>query len=121
MFVGFIRMPPPALDEAAAIDGAGAQYTLWRIIFPLMRPIVATVFILNALSVWNDFAGPQVILGPAATSTRSRPASTRRSAPARPTTRRCFPPSCWRSSHPRPLRRAATPRHERPGRGSVKG
>ncbi|MGW7169513.1 hypothetical protein ACWGH3_30375 [Streptomyces sp. NPDC054884] len=31
---------------------------------PLMRPIVATVFILNALSVWNDFASPQVILGP---------------------------------------------------------
>ncbi|MEU0216714.1 carbohydrate ABC transporter permease [Streptomyces sp. NPDC006265] len=64
VFVGFIRMLPRALDEAAAIDGAGAQYTLWRIIFPLMRPIVATVFILNALSVWNDFASPQVILGP---------------------------------------------------------
>jgi raffinose/stachyose/melibiose transport system permease protein len=64
VFVGFIRVLPRALDEAAAIDGAGVNYTLWRIIFPLMRPIVATVFILNSLSVWNDFASPQVILGP---------------------------------------------------------
>lgn len=64
VFVGFIRVLPRALDEAAAIDGASTQHILWRIIFPLMRPIVVTVFILNALSVWNDFASPQVILGP---------------------------------------------------------
>ncbi|MBK1783839.1 carbohydrate ABC transporter permease [Prauserella cavernicola] len=64
VFYGYIRMLPRALDEAAAIDGAGKLYTLWRIILPLMRPIIATVFILNSLSVWNDFASPQMILGP---------------------------------------------------------
>ncbi|ONK09622.1 carbohydrate ABC transporter permease [Streptomyces sp. MP131-18] len=64
VFTGFVRVLPRALDEAAAIDGAGRHYTVWRIIFPLMRPIVATAFILNSLSVWNDFASPQVILGP---------------------------------------------------------
>lgn len=64
VFFGYIRVLPRSLDEAAAIDGAGRYYTLWRIILPLMRPIVATVFILNSLSVWNDFASPQMILGP---------------------------------------------------------
>lgn len=64
VFTGFIRLLPKALDEAASMDGAGRLYTLWRIVLPLMKPIVATVFILNALGVWNDFASPQVILGP---------------------------------------------------------
>lgn len=64
VFFGYIRVLPRSLDEAAAIDGAGTYYTLWRIIVPLMRPIIATVFILNSLSVWNDFASPQMILGP---------------------------------------------------------
>ncbi|MEV0009037.1 carbohydrate ABC transporter permease [Streptomyces sp. NPDC051840] len=64
VFFGYIRTLPRSLDEAAAIDGAGRYYTLWRIILPLMRPILATVFILNSLSVWNDFASPQMILGP---------------------------------------------------------
>ncbi|WP_114558386.1 carbohydrate ABC transporter permease [Desertihabitans aurantiacus] len=64
VFTGFIRMLPPTLDEAAAIDGAGRYGTLGRVIMPLMAPIIATVFILNSLSVWNDFASPQLILGP---------------------------------------------------------
>ena len=64
VFTGFIRMLPASLDEAAAIDGAGPYRTLWTIILPLMKPIIATVFILNTLSVWNDFASPQLILGP---------------------------------------------------------
>lgn len=64
IFSGYIRMLPKSLDEAAAIDGAGRQRILWTIVFPLMRPIVATAFILNALSAWNDFVSPQLILGP---------------------------------------------------------
>lgn len=64
VFTGFIRMLPSSLDEAAAIDGAGPYRTLVRVILPLMKPIIATVFILNSLSVWNDFASPQLILGP---------------------------------------------------------
>lgn len=64
IFSGYIRMLPRSLDEAAAIDGASRQRILWTIIFPLMRPIVATAFILNALSAWNDFVSPQLILGP---------------------------------------------------------
>ncbi|WP_320774338.1 carbohydrate ABC transporter permease [Streptomyces sp. CRN 30] len=64
VFFGYVRVLPRSLDEAAAIDGAGRYYTLWRIVLPLMRPVIATVFILNSLSVWNDFASPQMILGP---------------------------------------------------------
>jgi len=64
VFSGFIRMLPRSLDEAASIDGAGRLRTIWAIIFPLMRPIVATAFILNALGAWNDFVSPQIILGP---------------------------------------------------------
>ncbi|HIZ35085.1 MAG TPA: carbohydrate ABC transporter permease [Candidatus Ruania gallistercoris] len=64
IFTGYIRMLPRSLDEAAAIDGAGRQRVLWTIVFPLMKPIVATAFILNALSAWNDFVSPQLILGP---------------------------------------------------------
>ncbi|GAB3960275.1 hypothetical protein GCM10027614_81730 [Micromonospora vulcania] len=48
VFTGYIRMLPKALDEAASVDGAGHYYILWRIIFPLMKPIVATVFVLNS-------------------------------------------------------------------------
>ena len=36
----------------------------WSIVFPLMRPAVATMVILNTFSVWNDFVNPQIILGP---------------------------------------------------------
>jgi raffinose/stachyose/melibiose transport system permease protein len=64
IFTGYIRMLPRSLDEAAAIDGASRHRVLWFILFPLMKPIVATAFILNALSAWNDFVSPQLILGP---------------------------------------------------------
>ncbi|GAB3536893.1 carbohydrate ABC transporter permease [Arthrobacter tecti] len=64
IFSGYIRMLPRTLDEAAAIDGAGRFRVIWTIFFPLMKPIVATAFILNALSAWNDFVSPQLILGP---------------------------------------------------------
>src|SRR5690625_6354957 len=64
VFAGYVRMLPRSLDEAASIDGAGRQRILWTIVFPLMKPIVATAFILNALSAWNDFVSPQLILGP---------------------------------------------------------
>lgn len=68
IFSGYIRMLPKALDEAASIDGAGRLRVIWTIIFPLMKPIVATAFILNALSAWNDFVSPQLILGPGSQS-----------------------------------------------------
>ena len=64
LYTGYISTIPRSLDEAATIDGAGAHRTFWSVIFPLMRPAVATMVILNTFSVWNDFANPQIILGP---------------------------------------------------------
>lgn len=53
---------PPDMEEAAYIDGCGYFKTYWEIIFPLMKPIVATVAIQNALWIWNDFQLPLLML-----------------------------------------------------------
>lgn len=55
VYTGFVRNIPVEMEEAAYIDGAGKFYTFWKIVFPLMKPIVSSTLILNALSVWNDF------------------------------------------------------------------
>jgi raffinose/stachyose/melibiose transport system permease protein len=51
----FIRSIPRELDEAAEIDGASRMGILWKIVFPLSRPGMATVVILTFIGVWNDF------------------------------------------------------------------
>ena len=58
----FVTTIPIELEEAARIDGAGTFRTFWTITFPLMKPIVATVAILNTLTIWNDFIGPLYFL-----------------------------------------------------------
>ena len=62
MFRSFVSTIPAELEQAARIDGAGTFRTFWMITFPLMKPIVATVSILNALTIWNDFIGPLYFL-----------------------------------------------------------
>lgn len=64
LYVSYIRSIPRDIDEAAMIDGAGPIRTFWRVIFPLMRPVVATSIVLTSVSVWNDFVSPYLILGP---------------------------------------------------------
>ena len=51
-----------ALEEAANIDGASTWTTYWRVIFPMMKPMHATVAILTALGTWNDVMTPLVIM-----------------------------------------------------------
>ena len=48
--------------EAAKVDGASTWRTYWKIIFPIMRPMHATVAVLTALAVWNDVMTPLVIM-----------------------------------------------------------
>ncbi len=62
LYVGYIKSIPRSLEEAAIIDGCGVWTLFWKIIFPLMAPINATVAILSTLWVWNDFMLPLVIL-----------------------------------------------------------
>ena len=62
LFVAYINSIPRELEEAAAIDGASTWGIFWRVIFPLLAPMNATVGILACLWVWNDFLLPLVIL-----------------------------------------------------------
>ena len=62
LYHGFISNIPTEIDEAASIDGASDLVAFWRIIFPMMRPITATVAIINALWIWNDFLLPRLVL-----------------------------------------------------------
>ena len=62
LFRGFINTVPKELEEAAYMDGCGVLRTFWQIIFPLLKPIVSTVAILDALAVWNDFMTPLLFL-----------------------------------------------------------
>ncbi|MEC0092692.1 ABC transporter permease [Paenibacillus macquariensis subsp. defensor] len=63
VYVGYIRSIPYELEEAATMDGASTWGTYWKIIFPLLAPISATIGILSCLSTWNDFMLPLILLG----------------------------------------------------------
>lgn len=62
LYTGFIKTVPTELEEAAAIDGASQLRIFWTIVFPLLRPVTATVIILTSLVVWNDFLVPLLFL-----------------------------------------------------------
>ncbi|MCB7305301.1 carbohydrate ABC transporter permease [Bariatricus massiliensis] len=63
MFHGFIKGSVPiALEEAAYIDGCTRRQTFFKIVFPLLKPIISTMVILNALAFWNDFLLPSLVL-----------------------------------------------------------
>ena len=62
MYHGFVKGIPRELEESASIDGAGSWYVFFRIVFPLLKPITATIAILDALWIWNDFLLPLIII-----------------------------------------------------------
>lgn len=62
LYVGYLASISPSLEEAAYIDGATTAQTFYRIIFPLMRPILATVMIREGLAIWNDYMLPLLCL-----------------------------------------------------------
>ncbi|MDO4272889.1 MAG: carbohydrate ABC transporter permease [Eubacteriales bacterium] len=55
---GFIKNVPKELDEAAFIDGASPLRMFFSIIFPLLKPIMATVVVTTAMGAWNEFMVP---------------------------------------------------------------
>ena len=63
LYTGYLRNVPVALEEAARVDGASTWTTYWKIIFPLMKPMHATVAVITGLAVWNDVMPPLVIMG----------------------------------------------------------
>jgi raffinose/stachyose/melibiose transport system permease protein len=62
IYTAYIHSIPRELEEAAAIDGASTWGVFWKVIFPLLAPMNATVGILTCLWAWNDFLLPLVIL-----------------------------------------------------------
>ena len=63
MFHGAIKTNIPlALEEAATIDGCTRWQTWWKVVFPLLKPTIATVGIINAMAYWNDYLLPSLVL-----------------------------------------------------------
>lgn len=59
----YIKGIPKEMDEAAIIDGCGVFRTLFQIIAPLLKPIIATVIILAFQNSWNEYVMPQIFTG----------------------------------------------------------
>lgn len=62
LYVGFIKTVPRELEESALLDGASKYRTFFSVIFPLLKPINATIIVLSALGAWNDFIVSMVLV-----------------------------------------------------------
>ncbi len=62
LFINFVKSLPLEVEESASIDGSGVIGTFFRIVLPLMQPVIASAAILNSLTFWNDFMGPLLFL-----------------------------------------------------------
>ena len=49
------RAFPRDIDEAAILDGCGSLTLFFRVVFPLLKPMTVTLFILTFMNIWNDF------------------------------------------------------------------
>jgi multiple sugar transport system permease protein len=58
----FVLSLPKELEEAAIVDGAGRWRIFWSVILPNLRPGLGALAIIVALSTWNNFLLPLVIL-----------------------------------------------------------
>jgi raffinose/stachyose/melibiose transport system permease protein len=61
-YAGFIKSISAEVEEAAKIDGCSVPGIFFRIILPLLKPVTATVMVINALYIWNDFLLPLLFL-----------------------------------------------------------
>ena len=62
MFVGFVKSIPLEIEEAASIDGCGPLRTFFSVVFPMLRPTMISVGILEIMWVWNDYLLPVLVL-----------------------------------------------------------
>ena len=62
MFTGFMKSIPLEIEEAAMIDGCNPLQTYFRIVFPILRPTMISVGILETMWVWNDYLLPTLVL-----------------------------------------------------------
>ncbi len=69
LYHGFIKGVPQGVEEAALIDGANIFQMFFRIVFPLLKSVTATIIILNVMWIWNDYLLPFLIIGNSETKT----------------------------------------------------
>lgn len=62
LYRGFMASIPRELDEAAVIDGCGPLRMFWQVVLPLLQPVTATVIVLSAVTIFNDFVNPLYFL-----------------------------------------------------------
>jgi raffinose/stachyose/melibiose transport system permease protein len=62
LLVNYIRSVPSDLESAALIDGCTIQGAYWKIVLPLIKPMLMTVLVLNTMWIWNDFQMSLLIL-----------------------------------------------------------
>ncbi|AIQ50780.1 carbohydrate ABC transporter permease [Paenibacillus sp. FSL R7-0331] len=62
LFHGFIKSVPLEIEEAATVDGCNPLTVFFRIVLPLLKPMLMTIIVLNALGIWNDYLLPSLIL-----------------------------------------------------------
>ncbi|TXI45625.1 MAG: carbohydrate ABC transporter permease [Lysobacter sp.] len=58
----YARSIPDELMEAARIDGAGEWLIFWRIVLPMLKPVLVTLAIFTFMGTWNDFMWPLIVL-----------------------------------------------------------
>ena len=62
MFNGFVKSIPLEIEEAASIDGCGPIRTYFKVVFPMLRPTMISVGILEIMWIWNDYLLPYLVL-----------------------------------------------------------
>ncbi|GIO42893.1 MULTISPECIES: carbohydrate ABC transporter permease [Paenibacillus] len=62
LFHGFVKSVPLEIEEAATVDGCNPITVFFRIVLPLLKPMMMTIIVLNALAIWNDYLLPSLIL-----------------------------------------------------------
>lgn len=62
MFAGFMKSVPIEVEEAAMIDGCNPLQTFFLIVFPILKPTIVSVGILEAMWLWNDYLLPTLVL-----------------------------------------------------------
>jgi len=69
LYTAFLRSIPGELEESARIDGATTWQVFWKLVFPLLAPMNATVGIFAFLAAWNDYMMPSLITSDASMQT----------------------------------------------------
>ena len=62
MFAGFMKSVPLEIEQASMIDGCNPLQTFFKVVFPILKPTMVSVAILEAMWVWNDYLLPYLVL-----------------------------------------------------------